>query len=56
MYGSKIIDIKFHVYGGDAAPHKRIISSDTHIVKVGLEALEAARPGSRKGRGGGVGP
>lgn len=35
MYGSRIVDIKFHSYGGDAAPHKRVISSDTHIVKVG---------------------
>lgn len=30
----RIIDIKFHTLGVDASPTKRIISSDTQIVKV----------------------
>ncbi|GMH41351.1 hypothetical protein BSKO_09261 [Bryopsis sp. KO-2023] len=36
MYGAPIIDIKFHSAscGGDMAGVKRVISSDTHIVKV----------------------
>lgn len=36
MYGSKIVDIKFHSYGADAsAGNRRVISSDKHIIKVG---------------------
>ncbi|GFR41480.1 hypothetical protein Agub_g2171, partial [Astrephomene gubernaculifera] len=35
MYGSRIVDIKFHSYGADASAHnRRVISSDRHIVKV----------------------
>ncbi len=36
MYGSRIVDIKFHSYGADASAHnRRVISTDRHIVKVG---------------------
>lgn len=35
MYGSRIVDIKFHSYGADAsAGSRRVISSDRHIIKV----------------------
>ncbi|GLC33816.1 hypothetical protein PLESTM_000122600 [Pleodorina starrii] len=35
MYGSRIVDIKFHTYGADASAHsRRVISADRHIVKV----------------------
>ncbi|KXZ56503.1 hypothetical protein GPECTOR_1g450 [Gonium pectorale] len=35
MYGSRIVDIKFHSYGADSsATNRRIISSDRHIIKV----------------------
>ena len=39
MYDAPIRDIKFHTASGDHTGRQRVISADTHIVKVNCNAI-----------------